>query len=150
MVVLRMLVGSLAVRFPGMAGVVSAIGCADTRAFVGSMYGVSARVEIDMNTRVAKVRLNGLPVGGLVEGRGWFESRTAEEGPVQLEESFAAALRRRRISIVRAALDRSGNTITVVTKVPIIGEATLTLVPEGDGPQHPLCIVVSDDGSDAG
>ena len=145
-----MLVSSLAVRFPGMAGVAGLVGCAHTRAFVGSMYGVSARVEIDMNTRVAQVRLNGMPVGGFVEGRGWFASRTAEEGPVELEDSFAAALRRRRISIVRAALDRARNTITVVTKVPIIGEATLTLTPEGGEPPHPLCVTADDGGSDAG
>ena len=124
---------SLAVRFPGMAGVAGLVGCAHTRAFVGSMYGVSARVEIDMNTRVAQVRLNGMPVGGFVEGRGWFASRTAEEGPVELEDSFAAALRRRRISIVRAALDRARNTITVVTKVPI-GEAADAHAGRGEPP----------------
>ncbi len=61
MVVLRMLVGSLAIRFPAMGGLVAAVGCADRRTFVGSLYGVSARVDIDMISRIADVELSGVP-----------------------------------------------------------------------------------------
>ena len=140
MVVVRMLVGSLAIRFPAMSGIVAAVGCADRRSFVGSLYGVNARVNIDMVSRVADVELNGVPVGGRVAGKGWFKSKTAEAGPVELEESFFNALRRRRISIVRAALDRQANTITVVTNVPVLGSATLILKPETPSETFPLCV----------
>ncbi len=144
MVVLRMLVGSLAIRFPAMGGLVAAVGCADKRTFVGSLYGVSARVNIDMISRIADVELSGVPVGGRVAGRGWFASKTAEAGPVELEEAFFNALRRRRISIVRAALDRQKNTITVVTNVPVLGSATLILKPETPAESFPLCTPAPD------
>jgi len=138
--VFRLLLSGLAVRLPGLTGIpgVRATDCVVTRTFVGSLYGVSARVEIDVRTRVAQVRLRGVPVAGTVEGRGWFSSPTAEEGPVELDPNFAAALRRRRISIVRAALDRDQDVITVVTRVPIIGEATLRLLPQDPVTLPPL------------
>jgi len=139
MAILRLLLGGLALRFPSPLGIYAlAPDCAVTRTFVGSLYGVSARVEIDVRTRVAQVRLRGVPVAGTVEGKGWFSSPTAEEGPVELDPDFAAALRRRRISIVRAALDRKRDIITVVTRVPIIGEATLRLHPQDPVTLPPL------------
>ena len=139
MAILRLLLGGLALRFPSTPGIHAlAPDCVVTRTFVGSLYGVSARVEIDVRTRVAHVRLRGVPVAGTVEGKGWFSSPTAEQGPVELDADFAAALRRRRISIVRAALDRDLDLITVVTRVPFIGEATLTLHPQDPVTLPPL------------
>jgi len=139
MAILRLLLGGLALRFPSTPGIHAlAPDCVVSRTFVGSLYGVSARVEIDVRTRVAQVQLRGVPVAGTVEGKGWFSSPTAEEGPVQLDPDFAAALRRRRIAIVRAALDRERDIITVVTRVPILGEATLRLLPQDPETMPPL------------
>jgi hypothetical protein len=125
---LRVLLGGMALRFPTLSAS-TLLGCANARGYTGSLFGVRANVVIDLHTRVAQVQLRGVAVGGSVGGEGWFSSPTAEQGAVVLDNDFAAALRRRHISIVRAALDRSKDIITVVTTVPLFGEQTITLYP---------------------
>ena len=95
--------------------------------FEGSFYGVSASVELNMRTRVAQVRLNGVPLGGRISGTGWLQNPESESGTVVLEPSFEARLARRYVSIYSAQLDRKGHTVTVNVKVPILGMVSLVL-----------------------
>jgi hypothetical protein len=95
--------------------------------FEGRFYGVSASVELNMRTRVAHVRLNGVPLGGRISGTGWLQDAESESGTVVLEPSFEARLARRYVSIYSAHLDRKGHSVTVNVKVPILGIVSLVL-----------------------
>lgn len=95
--------------------------------FSGTFYGVHARVHLNMRTRVATVALRGAVLGGTVQGTGRLEEMAAEAGGVVLDEHFEARLRRRFVSIRRAALDRARMTVTVWVRVPVLGEVELVL-----------------------
>ena len=95
--------------------------------FEGRFYGVSASVELDMRTRIARVRLNGAPIGGRISGTGWLQDPGSEAGTVVLEPAFEKRLRRRFVKIFRATLDRQGHTVTVGVKIPVLGEIELVL-----------------------
>ena len=96
--------------------------------FEGSFYGVSAKVDLNMRTRVADVHLNGVPLGGRISGTGWLANPEAEAGTVVLEAEFERRLRRRLVSIYSARLDRKEHTVTVSAKVPVLGTIELVLV----------------------
>ena len=95
--------------------------------FSGTFYGVHARVHLNMRTRVASIALRGAVLGGTVHGTGWLEDSKAEAGGVVLERAFEARLRRRFVTIERAALDRARMTVTVWARVPILGDVELVL-----------------------
>lgn len=96
--------------------------------FEGTFYGVTAKVDLNMRTRVAQVYLNGVPLGGRVSGTGWLKDPEAESGTVILEKEFAKRLNRRFVSIYSAHLDRKQHTVTVNVKVPVLGIISLVLV----------------------
>jgi len=111
-----------------MARILTQMGIPDpVETFEGSFYGVRAAVELNMRTRVAKVHLNGVPLGGRVSGTGWLQNAESESGTVVLEPSFEARLARRHVSIYSARLDRKGHTVTVHVKIPILGTLSLVL-----------------------
>jgi hypothetical protein len=95
--------------------------------FEGSFYGVTAQVELNMRTRVAQVRLNGVPLGGRISGTGWLKDPESESGTVVLEPTFEARLARRYVSIYSARLDRKEHTVTVNVKIPVLGIMSLVL-----------------------
>ena len=95
--------------------------------FAGSFYGVHARVHLNMRTRVATVALRGAVLGGTVQGTGKLADADAEAGGVVLERTFEMRLRRRFVTIQRAALDRARMTVTVWARVPILGEVEMVL-----------------------
>ena len=96
--------------------------------FEGSFYGVSAKVSLNMRTRVAEVQLNGVPLGGRISGTGWLTDAEAEDGTVVLAPEFERRLRRRMVSIYRARLDRAKHTVTVGVKIPVLGAMDLVLM----------------------
>jgi|SaaInlV_125m_DNA_1040241.scaffolds.fasta_scaffold01182_6 hypothetical protein len=100
--------------------------------FAGSIYGVHARVHLNMRTRVATVSLRGAVIGGTVQGTGWLTNPEAEAGGVVLEERFAARLRRRFVRVESAALDRTRRTVTVRAAVPILGVVDIVLTQQED------------------
>lgn len=95
--------------------------------FEGRFYGVSAKVALNMRTRVARVSLNGVPLGGRISGTGWLTDAEAEDGTVVLEPEFERRLSRRMVSIYRARLDREKHTVTVGVKIPVLGTMDLVL-----------------------
>tara|TARA_B100000963_G_C22552280_1_gene637354 strand:- start:175 stop:600 length:426 start_codon:yes stop_codon:yes gene_type:complete len=95
--------------------------------FDGSLYGVNVRVNLNMRTRVATVTLYGAVLGGTVQGTGKLADADAEAGSVVLERTFETRLRRRFVTIQRAALDRERMTVTVWARVPILGEIEVVL-----------------------
>jgi len=95
--------------------------------FEGSFYGVTAKVDLNMRTRVADVYLIGVPLGGRISGTGWLKEPEAESGKVVLEEKFAKRLNHRFVAIYSAHLDRQQHTVTVKVKVPILGIISLVL-----------------------
>ena len=95
--------------------------------FEGRFYGVSAKVALNMRTRVAEVSLNGVPLGGRISGTGWLTDAEAENGTVVLEPEFERRLSRRMVSIYRARLDRASHTVTVGVKIPVLGVIDLVL-----------------------
>lgn len=95
--------------------------------FEGRFYGVSAKVALNMRTRVAQVSLNGVPLGGRISGTGWLSNAEAEEGTVVLAPEFERRLGRRMVSVYRARLDREKHTVTVGVKIPVLGKMDLVL-----------------------
>ena len=95
--------------------------------FEGRFYGVSAKVALNMRTRVAQVSLNGVPLGGRISGTGWLSDSEAEAGTVVLAPEFERRLSRRMVSIHRARLDREKHTVTVGVKIPVLGVLDLVL-----------------------
>lgn len=95
--------------------------------FQGTFYGVHTRVHLNMRTRVANVALRGAVLGGTVQGSGRLQDMGAEEGGVVLDAAFEKRLRRRFVTIQRAALDRARMTVTVWATVPILGEIEMVL-----------------------
>lgn len=99
-----------------------------TQRFTGSMYGVTANVALDLETRRARVELHGIPVGGSLVGSGWFrnpEGEAHEAGEVELDEEFRRQLAWRRVSIQAASLD--GDTVLVFVTVPLLGAQSMEL-----------------------
>ena len=96
--------------------------------FEGSFYGVSAKVSLNMRTRVAHVFLNGVPLGGRISGTGWLEDLYSEAGGVVLDPAFERRLSRRMVTIYRARLDRANHTVTVGVKIPVLGKMELVLL----------------------
>lgn len=95
--------------------------------FEGRFYGVSAKVALNMRTRVAQVSLNGVPLGGRISGTGWLSNSEAEEGTVVLAPEFERRLGRRMVSVYCARLDRAKHTVTVGVKIPVLGKMDLVL-----------------------
>lgn len=95
--------------------------------FEGSFYGVNAKVELNMRTRVAMVHLSGAAIGGRVSGTGWLKQAGTTTGAVVLERSFEKRLRRRFITISKAHLDSRLHTVTVSATVPVLGTIDLVL-----------------------
>ena len=95
--------------------------------FEGSFYGVSAKVALNMRTRIAEVQLNGVPLGGRISGTGWLQEAESEAGAVVLEAEFERRLRRRMVAIYSARLDRQKHTVTVGVKIPVLGTMDLVL-----------------------
>lgn len=95
--------------------------------YKGSFYGVTARVELNMRTRVAQIHLSGAPLGGRISGTGRLSNPNHESGTVVLEPAFEKRLRRRFVTIYGASLDRKMHTVTVHVKLPVVGTLKLTL-----------------------
>lgn len=115
---------------PGVVGrLLMGIGVpAPVERFEGSFYGVTAKLDLNMRTRVAIVHLYGVPLGGHVSGTGWLKDPEAESGTVVLDPSFAKRLHRRFVSIHSAHLDKKQHTVTVRVKLPMLGVIELLLV----------------------
>ncbi len=114
---------------PGILGrVLMEVGVpAPVEHFEGTFYGVTAKVDLNMRTRVADVFLNGVPLGGRISGTGWLKDPEAEAGTVILEAEFERRLHRRFVAIYSARLDRLRHTVTVSVKVPLLGVIELVL-----------------------
>lgn len=111
-----------------MARVLMQAGLLDSvQHFSGSFYGVRARVDLNMRTRVATVSLRGAVLGGAVKGTGWLRDSGAEAGSVVLEQQFEARLRRHFVKVRGASLNRAQETVTVKVVVPVLGEMELVL-----------------------
>jgi len=95
--------------------------------FEGSFYGVTAKVDLNMRTRVADVCLNGVPLGGRISGTGWLKDPESEAGTVVLEAEFERRLHRRFVAIYSARLDRLRHMVVVTAKVPLLGVIELVL-----------------------
>ena len=98
------------------------------RTYEGGLYGVSALVELNMQTREADVSLSGIVLGGTLSGTGRLESPTSESGGVVLDEDLAYSLARRYITIKHASLNRENDTVCVAAVVPLLGDIEIYLV----------------------
>lgn len=95
--------------------------------FEGSFFGVTARVDLNMRTRVAQVHLTGVPLGGYISGTGQLQDPSKDAGTVVLDPKFEKRLRRRLVTIYSATFDPKARTVTVAVKIPVIGVVELTL-----------------------
>ena len=87
------------------------------------MFGVRAEVVLDLSTRRASVELEGAPIGGRIAGTATLDPR----GTVALDPDLSRALRRRFVSIVDVAADRSMRECRVLADLPIFGDTNITL-----------------------
>ena len=95
--------------------------------FEGRFYGVSAKVALNMRTRVAQVSPQRRAAGRAHLRHGVAGGCRGRGGTVVLAPEFERRLRRRMVSIHRARLDRSEHTVTVGVKIPVLGVLDLVL-----------------------
>ena len=98
-----------------------------TRRFRGSLYGVTATVEMDLSTRKAAVELSGLVLGGGLSGIGWLNESEVDKGSVVLDDDLAAALAWRGVRIVSASLDRETDSVSIGVTIPVLGFQRIVL-----------------------
>lgn len=99
-----------------------------TRRFRGSLYGVTATVEMDLSTRKAAVELSGLVLGGGLSGTGWLnDPEEVDKGSVVLDDDLAAALAWRGVRIVSASLDRETDSVSIGVTIPVLGFQRIVL-----------------------
>ena len=103
------------------AGLDSAMASPPT--YHGSMLGVHARVELQLEEQKAKIRLSGWPVGGTLEGEASFD----EDHNVMMDDEFACALRRRMVGIVGVEPHVDMQSMLVHVTLPMIGRRTLRM-----------------------
>jgi len=98
-----------------------------TRRFRGSLYGVTATVEMDLSTRKAAVELSGMVLGGGLSGIGWLNDPEVDKGSVVLDDDLAAALAWRGVRIVSASLDRETDSVSIGVTIPVLGFQRIVL-----------------------
>ena len=103
---------------------------AELRRFSGAKYGVTAMCDLDLQSRVANVRLTGVPLGGTISGSGRLTDPTATQGTVVLERDFESKLARRFVKVKTAAYDAANGLMSVTVVVPIVGTTTIVLSEE--------------------
>ena len=89
--------------------------------YAGGLLGVSAHVRLDR--ALAHVRLEGLPVGGVLQGTAQF----GEENRVVLNYDFERALRRRLCSVEAVERVGKGDAVVVHLRLPVFGSRACRL-----------------------
>ena len=89
--------------------------------YAGSLLGVSARVLLDEADQLAHVKLQGVVLGGSVEGVGWFEP----DGSLRVQPSIERVMQRRACKILGAA--RGDDTLTIDLQLPLFGKRAMVL-----------------------
>lgn len=111
-------------------GVVCAAACAWSCAsagplrFTGSRFGVRADVDVDLATRVASVRLSGLPLGGVVSGTATLN----DAGDPVMDQSLRSALERRGVRVEAVDMDPGLRSCRIVALLPFSRRMSITLV----------------------
>lgn len=95
--------------------------------YAGSLLGVSARVLLDEADQLAHVKLQGVVLGGSVEGVGWFDPH---DGSLQVQPSIEKVMQRRACKILGAS--RGEDTLTIELQLPLFGKRAIILEKVGD------------------
>jgi len=98
--------------------VLGGLGVPTIESFAGGLLGVSARVDLDVASKRAHIRLSGLPLGGTLEGDAEFSD--GEGSQVVIHEPLRGSLRRRFVRISSAEFNRKTDTVSVVVKLPLL------------------------------
>lgn len=94
--------------------------------FVGGLMGVRADVTLCMATQHATISLQGMPLGGRLQGTARFSG--GEGSCVVVDEPLKSQLSRRFVSIASAELDRVNDRVYVVVRLPfLIGTQRIVL-----------------------
>ena len=98
-------------------------GNARPRRFRGARHGVTADVDLNLDTRLATVRLSGLPLGGTIDGTATLR----DAGDPVLDDALARALARRGVRIEAVDMDPGLRTCRVVAMLPFARRLSVTL-----------------------
>jgi hypothetical protein len=95
--------------------------------YYGSLYGVRVQVALHElpNKEHAQIKLQGIPVGGNLEGNATFD----ENNNVVMDPLLHRALSLRRVSLLSVTRDTTTNTLSVNVQLPFLGKRTVTLEP---------------------
>lgn len=91
--------------------------------YTGALLGVRAEVQLDRADRRAHVALQGVVLGGGLEGDAHFD----DDGGVALDAPLARALQRRGVSIVSVVEKPLQRAIELKVRLPIFGIRTMAL-----------------------
>ena len=95
-----------------------------TLRYKGGLLGVSADVTLFTRQSRAAIRLQGIPVGGVLEGGARFDS----DYKVFLDEQFEARLRRLRVRVLDVMPSPSWDHVYVTIRLPLfLGTHTIGL-----------------------
>lgn len=101
--------------------------------FHGKLLGVAATVVLLRSQKKARITLSGIPVGGKVSGEASFANNDnghsgSGGGSVVVSGPLAGVLRRRGVSMLDAAYDKTSDTVKVAVRLPIFGRKSITLL----------------------
>lgn len=91
--------------------------------FRGGRFGVTAKVDLDLATRIASVALHGLPLGGNLRGTATLN----DAGSPVLDEGLGRALARRGVRVEAVDVDPNLRECRVVVRLPFAGRVSMTL-----------------------
>lgn len=97
-----------------------------SKCYTGSLYGVRVHValhELPNEQGHAEIKLQGIPVGGVLQGNATFD----KENNILMDSSLRRALAFRRVSLCSVTRDTQNNTLRVTVRLPIFGQQSVTL-----------------------
>jgi len=92
--------------------------------YSGGLMGVSADVTLFTSTARANIRLQGIPVGGLLEGSASYDA----DYKVSLDSALTSRLKRLRVQVLTVAPSPKWEHVYVTVKLPLfLGTHTIEL-----------------------
>ena len=92
--------------------------------YTGGLLGVSADVTLFTRQARAAIRLQGIPIGGVLEGGASYDS----EYKVLLDEPLTARLRRLRVRVLSVTPSPAWDHVYVAIRLPLfLGKHTIVL-----------------------
>ena len=103
--------------------------CTRPLSYSGGVLGVAVQLQLYETRRYAELQLQGIPVGGRIEGTATF---AADGRSVVMDKHLERALQVRLCAVRWVKLSGDKRSVTVALKLPLFGKRTVTLQQDTD------------------